>query len=231
VLLVSTGDPKPLSAVADRAWDTLLGGTIALIGYAVWPTREAATLRTTVSRLLTALADYAEGVFDGYVAGGLDAQLRTRLGERARTARRARADAQASLDRANAEPPRMRVDTALAQSVLGGARRIVIVLHALRTTLQDSTETVPVPEVGVIGHAVVDALRQLANAVLSLQAATLPDLRALQQQLEAIADATEEERRSRRIAVVAAHLDPLVDAVDTVAHMLDPVEALEEAST
>ena len=230
VLLVSTGDPKPLSAVADRAWDTLLGGSIALIGYAVWPTREAATLRTTVSRLLTALADYAEAVFEGYVVGGLDAGLRTRLGEGARTARRARADAQASLDRANAEPARMRADTALAQSVLGGTRRIVIVLHALRTTLQDSSEPVPVPEVEPVGRAVVGALRQLENAVRSLQPVKLPDLRALQQQLEAIADGTDDERRSRRLAIVAAHLDPLVDAVDTVAHMLDPAEALEEAS-
>ena len=64
----------------------------------------------------------------------------------------------------------------------------------------------------------------------SLQPVTLPDLRALQQQLEAVADATYEERRSRRIALVAAHLDPLVDAVDTVAHMLDPADVLQEAS-
>ena len=230
VLLVSTGDPKPLSAVADRAWDTLLGGTIALIGYAVWPTREAATLRTTVSRLLSALADYAESVFAGYVTGSLDDDLRRRLGERARTARRARTDAQASLDRADAEPPRLRADTGLAQSVLAGARRIVIVLHALRTTLQDSADPVAVPEVETVGRAVVDALRQLENAVRSLQPVQLPDLRALQQQLEVTADGMHDERRSRRIALVAAHLDPLVDAVDTVAHMLDPAHALEEAS-
>src|SRR3954454_11440612 len=230
VLLVSTGDPKPLSAVADRAWDTLLGGTIALIGYAVWPTREAATLRTTVSRLLAALATYADAVFDGYVVGGVDQALHPRLAEGARPSRRARADAQASLDRATAEPARLRADTTLAQSVLAGARRIVIVLHALRTTLQDSADPVAVPEVETVGRAVVDALRQLENAVRSLQPVQLPDLRALQQQLEVTADGMPDERRSRRIALVAAHLDPLVDAVDTVAHMLDPAQALEEAS-
>src|SRR3954468_14405540 len=230
VLLVSTGDPKPLSAVADRAWDTLLGGTVALIGYAVWPTREAATLRTTVSCLLSALADYAESVFAGYATGSLDDDVRRRLGERARTARRARTDAQASLDRADAEPPRLRADTGLAQSVLAGARRIVIVLHALRTTLQDSADPVAVPEVEAVGRAVVDALRQLESAVRSLEPVQLPDLRALQQQLEVAADGMPDERRSRRIALVAAHLDPLVDAVVTVAHMLDPAQALEEAS-
>src|SRR3954452_10811291 len=192
VLLVSTGDPKPLSAVADRAWDTLLGGTIALIGYAVWPTREAATLRTTVSRLLAALASYADAVFDGYIVGGVDDALHARLAEGARTSRRARADAQASLDRATAEPTRLRVDTTLAQSVLAGARRIVIVLHALRTTLQDSVEPVAVPEVQPVGIAIVDALRQLETAVRSLQPLALPDLRALQQQLEAVADETQD---------------------------------------
>lgn len=224
VLLVSTSDPKPLSAVADRGWDTLLGGTIALIGYAVWPTREAATLRTTVSRLLTALADYADVVFAGYVAGGLDDELRAQLAERARGARRARAEAQASLDRATAEPARLRVDTGLAQSVLSGARRVVIVLHALRTTLQDSAETVPVPEAHTVGAVVAGALRQLAGAVESAERVDLPDLRALQQQLEALADRTDERPRARRIALVAAHLDPLVDAVDTVGHMLGAAE-------
>jgi hypothetical protein len=66
--------------------------------------------------------------------------------------------------------------------------------------------------------------------VRASQPATLPDLRALQQQLEAVADTTQDERRSRRIALVAAHLDPLVDAVNTVAHMLDPAAVLEETS-
>src|SRR4051794_22490405 len=230
VLLVSTGDPKPLSAVADRAWDTLLGGTIALIGYAVWPTREAATLRTTVSRLLAALATYADAVFDGYVVGGVDQALHPRLAEGARTSRRARADAQASLDRATAEPARLRADTTLAQSVLAGARRIVIVLHALRTTLQDSTVSVPVPEVETVGRDVVEALRQLAEAVASGQPVRMPDLRELQQKLEALADATVDQHRARRIALVAAHLDPLVDAVDTVAHMLDNAEVPAGAS-
>jgi hypothetical protein len=220
VVLISTGDPKPLSAVADRGWDTLIGGAIALIGYVAWPTREAPTLRTTTARLLQSLADYAAVVFEGYAAGRYDAAVRAGMADRARAARRARTEAQASLDRAVAEPARLRGDTEEAQSVLAGARRIIIVLHALRTTLQDTKEQVAVPEAEPVAADVVAALRALAVAVEHDRAVQLPDLREQQHRLEQLADDTGSDLRARRIGLVAAHLDPLVDAVDTVGHMV-----------
>jgi uncharacterized membrane protein YccC len=220
VLLISTGDPKPLAAVADRGLDTLLGGAIALLGYVVWPTPEAATLRTTTGRLLAALADYADAVFGGYIGGSYDAQVRGRMAESARAARRARTNAQASLDRAAGEPPRLRPNTEVAQSVLAGSRRIIIVLHALRTTLQDTGEQLALPEVAPAAVDIVAALRELADAVEKGRPAQLPDLREQQQRLERLADDNGSNLRARRLGLVAAHLDPLVDAVDTVGHML-----------
>jgi uncharacterized membrane protein YccC len=220
VLLVSAGDPKPLSAVADRGLDTLIGGALALLGYLAWPTREEATLRATSTRLLNALADYAEFVLSGYVEGRYDAQLRSRATELARAARRARADAQASLDRALAEPSHLRPETDAAASALAGARRIVITLHALRTTLQDNTEHVPVPEVQPLTRDVVAALRELAAATAEQRPPCLPALREAQHTLESLAEAEPLTLHGRRLALVAAHLDPLVDAIDTVGHVL-----------
>ena len=218
VLLISTGDSRPLSAVADRGLDTLLGGAIALLGYLAWPTREAPTLRATAAGLLRALAAYADVVLESYAAGGLD-QTRTRMAERARDARRARADAQASLDRAVAEPTRLRPNTELALSVLAAARRIVVVLHALRTTLQDTSEHVSLPEIEPVRRAVVTALTDLARAADDRMPVQLPDLREEQHRLEELADAGS-GLQARRLGLVAAHLDPLVDAVDTVGHLL-----------
>jgi uncharacterized membrane protein YccC len=218
VLLVSTGDPKPLAAVADRGIDTVIGGAIALIGYLSWPTREEPVLRTTVSRLLSALADYADVVLTGYVQGRYDDTAP--LGERARAARRARADAQASLDRALAEPTHLRPDTEVALSVLAGARRVVIPLHALRTTLHDTTEHVALPEAAPAAHDVVTALRALAVAVAEQTHPQLPELRDQQHRLEELADAQPTTLRGRRLALLAAHLDPLVDAIDTIGHVL-----------
>jgi hypothetical protein len=54
------------------------------------------------------------------------------------------------------------------------------------------------------------------------------DLRAVQQSIEAAAVAeTAATLRGRRLALLAAHLDPLVDSVDTVAHVL--VESADAA--
>lgn len=222
VFLISTGDPRPLAAVADRGLDTLLGGAIALLGYAAWPTPEERTLRSTTAQLLDSLGDYADAVLGGYVGGRYDAELRTRATERARAARRAREEAQASLDRALAEPARLRPDTTVAQSVLAGARREVITLHALRTTLQDTAEHIALPEVAPVATEVVSALHELATAVREHRDPLLPALREGQHRIEQTADeAGGGSLRGRRLGVVAAHLDPLVDAIDTIAHVLD----------
>src|SRR5581483_5146882 len=61
-----------------------------------------------------------------------------------------------------AEPPRAGADTATARGVLAAARRVVIELHALRATLDDTEEAIAVPEVGAIRTALVEALRGLA---------------------------------------------------------------------
>ena len=231
VLLISTGDPKPLSAVADRGLDTLLGGALALSAYIAWPTREAPTLRTTAARLLVALADYAETVFGGYVAGRHDRSLREVLAGQARAARRARADAQASFDRALAEPARLRPRTDVATSVLAASRRTVVVLHALRTTLQDAKDLSPLPEVAPVGADVVTALRELADAVRESRAAQLPALREGQQELVEIAATSQAGVRQRRLGIVAAHLDALVDAIDTIGHVLADDDRSQEPAT
>lgn len=221
VLLVSTGDPKPLAAVADRGLDTVIGGAIAMAGYLVWPTREQRTLLPALGRLLDTLADYAGPILDGYVNGRYDDQGdRPVLAARARAARRARADAQASLDRARAEPERVRPDVEVPMSLLGAARRIVISLHALRTTLQDTVEHEPLPEVASARDEVVQALRDLADGVRHGRRVELPDLRGAQHELERLADVSPDSLRGRRLALVAAHLDPLVDSIDTLAHVL-----------
>ena len=217
VLLVSTFDPRPLAAVADRGLDTLVGGAIALGGYALWPTREAPNLRATTTALLDALASYADAVLGAFAdpATADEAQLSAL----ARAARRRRADAQASLDRASAEPSRRRPDVAEAVSVLASARRIVVTLHSLRATVQDSAEPVAVPELLPIRREIVDALRAAARRDVTER----PDLREAQHRLREAAERADiTTMHGRRLALAAAHLDPLVDGVHTIEHVLVP---------
>ncbi|HET6816384.1 MAG TPA: FUSC family protein [Mycobacteriales bacterium] len=219
VLLVSTFDPRPLAAVVDRGLDTLVGGALALAGYALWPTREAATLRATTRALLDALATYADTVLSAYIdAESVSVDALTTAG---RAVRRARADAQASLDRAAAEPPRLRGDTETAASVLAAARRIVVTLHSLRATVQDSAEPVAVPELASMKRDIVSALRSAAE-----EDVPAGDLREAQQRLQdAVDPADAMSWHGRRLALAVAHLDPLVDGIHTIQDMTAAVAA------
>jgi hypothetical protein len=121
----------------------------------------------------------------------------------------------ASFDRAAAEPSRAGAEIELASGVLAATRRIVIELHALRATLVDATELVAVPAVVAIRDALTDALRRLAKR----ETIAVTELRELHAQLsEEPSDVA--SLPARRRALLASHLDPLVDSVDTLAHVL-----------
>jgi uncharacterized membrane protein YccC len=222
VLLLAPLGGNELSTVGDRALDTLVGGALALLAYAVWPTWERDTLAASVARLLRALATYTDLVLSAYVdPERLDPD---RIAEAAGDARRARIAALASYDRAAAEPARAGGDLDRASGALSAARRIVIELHALRTTVSDATEHVAVPEVAEIRDALCSALTALADG----ETVSATALRGLQHDLAAERDDDLTSLRARRRALVAAHLDPLVDSVNTLAHVLGAEPTLSE---
>jgi hypothetical protein len=140
---------------------------------------------------------------------------RSAIDRAATAARGARADAMASLDRALAEPSRARSDTERAAGLLASARRIVIALHGLRTTIEDAAEHAPLPEVDEARRALTQALQSLATG----GPAAIDGLRDHQERLADAAGDDPHSLHDRRLAVVAAHLDPLVDSIDTAAHV------------
>ncbi|HVW82254.1 MAG TPA: FUSC family protein [Mycobacteriales bacterium] len=213
VLLLSPIGGAELSTVADRGLDTLIGGAIALAGYVAWPTWERRSLEASVDGVLAALATYAEAVLSRYVDP--DEADPAAVRHAATAARRARMAATESLDRAAGEPRRGRADLADAGRRLAAARRIVISLHALRATLDDATEHVAVPELAPLRDAMVDALR----AVAQRRPADVADLRSMQESLDAEVPGDPHGLHARRLSLLAAHLDPLVDSIDTLAHV------------
>jgi uncharacterized membrane protein YccC len=213
VMLLSPTGGTSLVVVGDRGLDTLAGGIIAMIGYAAWPTWEGQALDAAVARLIAALADYCDIVLAAYADPG--AMDRSAIDRAATAARRARVDATASLDRALAEPSRAGSDTERAAGLLASARRIVISLHALRTTIEDAEEHAPLPEVDDARAALTHALRSLAAG----DPAGLDDLREHQERLTDLAGQDPTSLHARRLGVVAAHLDPLVDSINTAAHV------------
>jgi uncharacterized membrane protein YccC len=221
-LLIATADPAPLPAVADRALDTLVGGSLALLAYAVWPTWEGMRLRDVSAALLDAVTEYARVVLGGYVEPRkLDP---TRLSATAAAARKARSAAIASVERAAVEPARAGGDTLAATTLLTCSRQIMVVLHALRVHLADpDTGTDPVPELAPVASAFPQAVALLAEAVREGRPpADMPDLRECQRSLAARAGRDANAPGSRRLALLAAHLDPVADSVDVMAHVLLP---------
>jgi uncharacterized membrane protein YccC len=214
VLLLTPIGGNELSTVADRGLDTLVGGGLALIGYAVWPTWEGDTLTAATDRLLNALASYANVLLSAFVDP--DTLDRPAVSAAATAARRARIAAQASLSRAIAEPVRAGADTDIAAGKLAAARRIVTALHALRATVDDAAELGAVPEAAPIRDAIVAALRGLA----ANNPAAVAGLRDKQQDLETEYAGDPASLGARHRALVAAHLDPLVDSIDTLAHVM-----------
>jgi uncharacterized membrane protein YccC len=214
---ISGAGSGELSTVADRGLDTLVGGALALLGYLLWPTWERMSLDDALSRLVESLSTYADLVLSAYVDIGLaDGSA---MSSAATSARRARLAAQASLDRALAEPARVRPDVERAGSVLSATRRIVIALHALRATLDDASEHEALPELAGLRDLIVAALHALGSG----SAAEVAELRDLQQTLDRDYPGDPASLHARRLALLASHLDPLVDSVDTLAHVMAAV--------
>lgn len=211
VILLSFDGIPPETAVQARAIDTALGAALALAAYFVWPTWERGRERATLGGLLDAYADYLAAVFHG------DAQ--TRHDARA-NARAARSRAQASLDRLRAEPT-SRVNLPRAEALVTQANRLIRTLMVLEAARGDA---------GPPTDAERDAFAGACNAALREAANALRETRAPH-------DEWQLRTRQRALATSLANSDDvfdaglgdssdrIVDAIDSVLHVLAPPAA------
>jgi uncharacterized membrane protein YccC len=128
--------------------------------------------------------------------------------------RRARTEAEASVQVAQAEPSKHRGDIDAALDVLASLRRLADGTLALEAVLEDEQARTAHPEVGPLAH-------ELERALAALEAAErdgrrpppLPPLRAEHDALAAAEPAN---------APIALETDRMVNAVDTLAHLVKP---------
>ena len=227
VLLAFTGAPAA-SLAADRAFYTLLGAALALAAYAAWPTWE----RTHV---VDRLADLVE--IDGRYGAALlfawadpasvdrEALQRLRLG-----ARLARSNAEASVDRWLSEPAGRKpaspnaLDAETAQGILAAVRRYVwsaLVLHG------QLPSTGPVrTDLHRLGEEVEEAMAAVVVALRTGSAPTgYPPLRSTQVALAAHLRGASPQAAADPTPVavdmvVVSETDLMVNAVDTLAHLV-----------
>ncbi len=241
VLLVGFVSGGSIGIALARLIDTLIGGALALVAFAAWPTWSSASVPAALSGLARALAGYLEEALGGITGTSkLDTE---RLRGRAREARLARAEAGAAVERSLAEPPGRRVDMARTQAILAATSRISLASHALRTEVEASRQGKRWPQAAGLARELVRTLENEAEALATMSlidepaeaaAPALTDrgglgrLRQLHDELEASLGAGDMAPGGAvggaddGAAWLLAETDELVDAVDTLHELLLP---------
>ncbi len=221
MLLAVVGLPE-LTAVRDRIGDTAIGGALALVAYAAWPTWERTEVPQRLAELLATQNTYLQEVLAAYVdpAEHDPEALRGALV----TARLARSNAEASIDRWMAEPARHRAAPETALGVLAAAQRNAGAALALHAHLPHAARRCR-PALAALARQLDQASTALADAVRTgSRPAGLPPLRATHlAMVEAGAAATgdgEQPAERRDAALLISETDLIVDGVNTIGHLL-----------
>jgi uncharacterized membrane protein YccC len=211
VLLAFTGLPG-FSTVPDRLVDTFLGGAVAMLAYLVWPTWEAVRLRASLADLLEAQGRYGSAVLRAYAdpeSRDIEALRQARL-----EARLARTNAEASVDRAFAEPrPHRRVDPEVALGTVAAIRRYALAVLALHGHLPSASPVIT-PRLDGLAEAMADTLAGLASSLRNGHAP--PEHEPLRELHRALVKATGGDATT----VLATETDTVVEVVDNVAELL-----------
>ena len=211
-LLSVTGLPGA-STVVDRIEATVLGGVLALLAYAVWPTWERGRVSEQLARLVQAQERYGGALLRQYADATPDLAAAQDLRAAARLAR---ANAEASVARALSEPGAGRVEAVAA--VGAAARRYALAALALQAHLPQVTVSRAPAELRGLADELTVVADELAAALRAGRApGPLPPLRATQERLRA---RLREQPDDLDAAVLDVEVDELVASVLEVAAQL-----------
>jgi uncharacterized membrane protein YccC len=217
VVLFAILGVDPAEVVAERGLHTLIGGTLALVVYTVWPTWERTQVNDTLAALLDAYRNYFRTVRDAYVQH--ERSFARELDRARLAARLARSNAEASIERFASEPATPPAAVPRLSAILATSHRFVHALMALEAGLVRS-RPVPAREAFVVfGNLVELTLHSLAAALRGspLRREMLPDLRAAHSALTHSGDPLQE-----RYALVNVETDRITNSLNTLAEqMLD----------
>jgi uncharacterized membrane protein YccC len=175
-LLAATG-VSPAEVVTIRALNTVAGGLLALLAYAVWPTWERATISDSMASMLEAARLYFRTVADELTSG--DRSAGSKLDTERTNWRLKRSAAEASVDRVLSEPGNSRARTECLQSMLASSHALIHAVMGLEAGLVKSSRKA-VPEIfQTFANDVDFTLYYLSGALRGSQFAnkTLPELR------------------------------------------------------
>lgn len=208
VFLLMLSGIGEMTAATSRAAYTIVGGALALVAYAAWPTWTGRSATAALATMLDAHRLYVRALFDAYEdpasydPGGL-ADLRSR-------ARLARSNAEAVVERMLDEPrSRQILSAGRALALLAALRRHALAALALHSGLEQGAQP-GVPGLAPFRSQIDASLATLADALRSNRPPDpLPPLRQTERALP--------PQASSRIG---AEADAMVDAINTMGDLL-----------
>ena len=223
VFLLDAVSPDTLATASARLLDTLVGGTLGLIAYALWPTWSQTPAWQSLADLVAAERAYVCSVLDAVTTGERADEPRMRT--LARRARLARTTAESTVARSLSEPTTRRIDSDQSQEALGAMRRLIQAAHVLRLDAQEDRDRRPVPGLGRLRSDIGDLLGSVETSLRSRPGepprASLPDLRA------EFLDFEHACPPDRDMLALLAELDEIVDATNGLA-VISGLQAIDD---
>jgi uncharacterized membrane protein YccC len=214
VLLLSFTGIAPADAIHARLVATLLGSTLALTAYAIWPTWERRRIRPTLATVIDAYRLHLATLFTGQAQDLVDTRA---------AARRARTNAQASLERLRAEPRRISSTANLkqAESLLANASRLIRATVMLEVLVRDGGQLPGGEELRAFAGQADRTLAGVVQALRDDRSTELPLLRPAERRVSAALASRIDQGDAIATAVTDA-CDRIADSVDTLTYLLRP---------
>jgi uncharacterized membrane protein YccC len=224
VALVAVTGVAPNEVIAARGINTAIGGLLALGAYALWPTWERTQLRETMAQLIEAYRYYFHSIRESYLRPEDD--FASELDRVRHTARLARSNLEASVDRFRAEPRASREDVNAWTSIMASSNRLIHAIMALEAGLARSQPVPPRPPFRRFANDVEITMHSLSSALRGspLPNGQLPDLRADHHALVESGDSL-----SERYAMVNIESDRITNSLNTLSEQV--VQLIEATPT
>ena len=150
VFLIGATGVAPAAVVWARGVNTMAGGLMALLAYAVWPTWERVKVSDALAEMVDATRSYFRAVVDCF-----STQTGTKnVDERRAEWRRARTEAEASVDRVASEPGSSQATVDCLNSILASSHALIHAIMGLEAGVIQTT-----------AHTTPDVFRRFANDV------------------------------------------------------------------
>jgi len=167
VFLIAAAGNSPGEVVAARALNTIAGGLLALLAYAIWPTWERTQVSDGFAEMLDASRLYLQDLFGGKATG------------RRLEWQRARSNVEASVDRVISEPGITALTRDTLLSMLASSHALMLAIVGLEAGMLHRPAAAPTEALQTFVHDVDLTLYFLAQALRGSKPAgdSLPQLR------------------------------------------------------